>query len=298
MYFLTEIIEVFNLVLYQFRIMFIYWISGIIAGVLVSVLLGAGIRTTASNMNGMGKGFPLVIFASMLGAVSPICMYGTIPIMATLGKKGMPHYVLVSFMVSSVLINPNLFVAGFALGVPLAIARMLVSILAGILAGLLVRCFFGEGNFFDFSSFEIKKKHSEEMTVIKRFFKELNATIVKVTPYFLAGIILTALVDRYFPKELLKLAFSSNRGLGVLLAASLGVPVYFCGGGSIPLLNACINAGMSYGSAIAFMVTGPATKLNNLSALKSILGVRNFMLYIAFIMLFAVLTGLSCDIIT
>jgi uncharacterized membrane protein YraQ (UPF0718 family) len=297
MYLLTEINEIFNLVLYQFRIMFIYWISGILAGVLISVFLGAKIGSAASNMSDRGKGLPLILFASLIGAASPICMYGTIPIMATLSKKGMPHYVLVSFMVSSVLINPNLFVASFALGMPLALARMIVSILAGISAGLLIRCFFREGSFFDFSSFEIKKKCREEMTVLKRFFKELNATIVKVTPYFLAGILLTALVDKYFPKEILRAAFSSNRGLGVLLSASLGVPVYFCGGGSIPLLNACINAGMSYGSAIAFMVTGPATKLNNLSALKAVLGVRNFILYIAFIMLFAILTGLICDFI-
>ena len=37
--------------------------------------------------------------------------------------------------------------------------------------------------------------------------------------------------------------------------------------------------GMSIGSAAAFMITGPATKITNLGALKIVLGVRRFLLY-------------------
>ncbi len=290
---LYEINEIFVLIVYQFKLMFVFWILGILAGVLISVFFSAKIGDLALKMG--DKGISVLIFAAFIGAVSPICMYGTIPVMAVLSKKGLPHYILASFMVSSVLINPNLFVVSFALGVPLALGRIFVSILAGITAGILVKCFFNGNGFFDFRAFNMKKKCSSNDSILIMFFKELNSTIVKITPYFITGIILTALFDRYFPKELISFLFSGNRGLGVLLAASLGVPVYFCGGGSIPLLNACLNSGMSYGSAIAFMITGPATKINNLSAIKVILGVKNFALYIIFIMAFSIVSGLICD---
>jgi uncharacterized membrane protein YraQ (UPF0718 family) len=44
---------------------------------------------------------------------------------------------------------------------------------------------------------------------------------------------------------------------------------------------------MSLGAAAAFMITGPATKITNLSAMKIVLGIRRFALYILFIFAFA-----------
>ena len=50
--------------------------------------------------------------------------------------------------------------------------------------------------------------------------------------------------------------------------------------------------GMSMGSAAAFMITGPATKITNLGALKIAMGWKRFALYIAFVMAFAFGCGL------
>lgn len=43
------------------------------------------------------------------------------------------------------------------------------------------------------------------------------------------------------------------------MAATIGVPLYACGGGTIPLLQAWLANGMTLGSATAFMITRPAT---------------------------------------
>ena len=50
--------------------------------------------------------------------------------------------------------------------------------------------------------------------------------------------------------------FGKNEGFGVLMAATIGVPLYMCGGGTIPLLQQWLVDGMSPGSAAAFMITG------------------------------------------
>lgn len=50
--------------------------------------------------------------------------------------------------------------------------------------------------------------------------------------------------------------------------------------------------GMSMGSAAAFMVTGPATKITNLGALKIVLGLQRFCLCLAFVMAFAFGSGM------
>ena len=60
------------------------------------------------------------------------------------------------------------------------------------------------------------------------------------------------------------------------MAAAIGVPLYACGGGTIPLLQQWLFEGMSVGSAVSFMLTGPAPKITNLGALKIVLGAKHF----------------------
>lgn len=81
------------------------------------------------------------------------------------------------------------------------------------------------------------------------------------------------------------------------MAATIGVPLYACGGGTIPLLQAWLYDGMSMGSAAAFMVTGPATKITNLGAVKIVLGVKRFVSYLAFVMLYSLIIGFVVNLV-
>ena len=101
----------------------------------------------------------------------------------------------------------------------------------------------------------------------------------------------------HVPGDLVSGLFGRNNGFGVLMAATIGVPVYMCGGGTIPLLNEWLADGMSMGSAAAFMLTGPATKITNLGAMKIVLGWKRFFIYMLFVMLFAFATGSLIDFI-
>ena len=53
---------------------------------------------------------------------------------------------------------------------------------------------------------------------------------------------------------------------------------------------------MSMGSDAAFMITGPATKITNLGAVKIVLGIKRFILYIAFVMIFSLATGVLINL--
>ena len=54
---------------------------------------------------------------------------------------------------------------------------------------------------------------------------------------------------------------------------------------------------MSMGSAAAFMLTGPSTKITNLGALKIVLGVKHFALYFTFVMVFSFVTGMVVNLV-
>ena len=56
-----------------------------------------------------------------------------------------------------------------------------------------------------------------------------------------------------------------------------------------------LASGMTLGSAAAFILTGPATKITNLGALKTVLGIRRFLLYIGFVVVFSLITGMAVN---
>ena len=45
------------------------------------------------------------------------------------------------------------------------------------------------------------------------------------------------------------------------------------------------------------MITGPSTKITNLGALKIVLGLRHFLLYLAFVMVYSFVTGLIVNLL-
>lgn len=130
-----------------------------------------------------------------------------------------------------------------------------------------------------------------------RFLKNLWRNVKATGLYFLFGIILSALFQRYVPSDIMADMFGGNEAFGVLMAATIGVPLYACGGGTIPLLQAWLWDGMSMGSASAFMITGPATKITNLGAVKIVLGIKRFIIYLAYAMVFSLVSGLAVNLL-
>ena len=291
----VELFSIGTLIAVQFVRIAPFWAAGILVGSAVSVFLAGALAAAVAGVDASKRGVLPLFIAVVLGAASPVCMYGTIPILASLGRRGVPQYLLAAFMVSSILINPNLFVFSFALGAPLAVTRLVTCLAVAAAAGACVRVFFRNASLFDFGRLGEDPKHRSRAPTALQYLRSVGRGVVKTGPYLLGGIVLTALMDQYFPRDWLEALFHGNRGLGVLLAATVGVPIYVCGGGTIPLLKYWLGAGMSPGSAIAFMVSGPATKLTNLGAVKIVLGMRNFALYIAFCLCLAVISGLAVD---
>jgi uncharacterized membrane protein YraQ (UPF0718 family) len=280
----------------QFQQIAGYWILGMALGSLISVFGKEKIHTLFTALRRKRLGVLGVIPASLLGIASPLCMYGTIPVAASFAEKGMEEDWIAAFVMSSILLNPQLLFYSAALGPAALIIHFTSCFVCGALAGICVRCFYKNKQFFTFAGFETTVNHGIDPNPILRYLKNFGRNIKATGPYFLIGIVLSALFQRYIPAEIMASLFGrENRGFGLLMAATVGVPLYMCGGGTIPLLQQWLASGMSMGSAAAFMITGPATKITNLGAVKIVLGLRRFLLYLAFTILFSLLTGFFVD---
>ncbi len=287
-------------ILYYFTVqlsqIFVYWILGMVIGSLVSVFMKDRIHSAMRELD-TSSGILGIAAASALGIASPLCMYGTIPIAASFSRSGVKDDWLAAFMMSSILLNPQLIIYSAALGTTALAVRIVSCFVCGMAAGLLVHFLCGKKGYFSFGSFDEPKSRDTDPNLLLRFLKNLYRNVRATGLYFAFGILLSALFQRYVPSSLMTRIFGGNETFGVFMAATVGVPLYACGGGTIPLLREWLSQGMSMGSAAAFMVTGPATKITNLGALKIVLGNRNFIIYMVFVMLFALLTGLVTDMI-
>jgi len=267
-----------------------------IFGSMVSVFGKDKIHRAFTALQGKKLGVLGVVPASLLGIASPLCMYGTIPIVAAFAKKGMREDWIAAFMMASMLLNPQLLFFSAALGMPILIIRIVCCFLCGVFAGICIRLFFRNKPFLSLTAFGEISCRDTDPNPLLRFIKNLGRNIRATGPFLLAGIILAALFQRYVPQEAFVRLFGSNRGFGILMAATLGVPLYVCGGGTIPLIQTWMNRGMSLGAAASFMIAGPAMKITNLGALKIVLGIKHFFFYIIFAVVFAFFTGLFIDL--
>ncbi len=282
----------------QLRQIALYYALGIVLGSVISVFVKDKIHGLFRRMGDKKLGVLGIIPASILGIASPLCMYGTIPLAASFSKSGIRDDWLAAFMMSSILLNPQLIIYSTALGPDALTVRIVSCFVCGCTAGILIRVFYKNKPFFNFDGFDEPHDHDTDPNLFLRLIKNIGRNIKATAPWFLVGVLLSALFQRYVPADQFAALFGeAGEGFGVLMAATIGVPLYACGGGTIPLIREWLYSGMSMGSAAAFMLTGPSTKITNLGALKIVLGVKRFLLYLAFVILFSFATGMIVNLI-
>lgn len=294
---LLQSYDIMLLIIYQIKLIVPFWIVGLALGAFLSSHKDKIIDIIIHRFKLKIGRFPQLLLAAVLGVVCPINVQGVLPIIAFLASINVNEGSIAAFLFTSVLINPNLIIYSMVLGIEVMLIRLLLCIFLGVTAGILISVFYKKKKFFNFEGFEDDTIISEKKAKITQFYYNFKKAVKKTAPNLLIGMLLTVLFEKYFPQEIFNYIFLNNRALSVLFMASLGVPLYFCGGGVIPLLKLWLDNGMSIGSAAAFMITGPATKFNNLSGIKVVTNHKNFIIYILFNIVFAVAAGTIIDFI-
>ena len=188
----------------QFEQIFIWWILGMVIGSAVSVFAKDRIHQAFRSLQNKEIGVLGIVAASALGIASPLCMYGTIPIAASFSRSGMKDDWLAAFMMSSILLNPQLIIYSAALGQTVLAVRVISCFLCGIAAGLLIRFACGSRPFFRFEGFDEPKSRDTDPNLLLRYLKNLGRNVKATGIYFLFGILLSALFQRYMPSDVMR----------------------------------------------------------------------------------------------
>jgi len=239
-----------------------------------------------------------VISASIIGIISPLCTYGTIPVVIELYKSKVRIAPLIAFLAASSLMNPQLFImtAG-GIGLEMAIVRTLAvfvfSFAVGMLSYLVPENFMVRKsiNFYDDGGERIANRE-KKLFIVKQYCVNCLMNLRHIGLYLLVGIFLGVLVEFYVPKGLIYSAFRAGRIQSILAGAVLGIPLSPCGGAAIPLVSAMIINGMGKGTALAFFIVGPATRPAPLIAMATLFTPLFLVAYCLFLIFSAVLMGL------
>ncbi len=214
-----------------------------------------------------------IVAGSLLGMLSPLPTFAAIPVGIALIPLGLPIGAVMAFIIASPLINPSvLFLTGTQLGSEIAIARLIAAFAISVAGGL----FFG----FVLKSLnpkleKIRKAHSQ-----RPFHIELWRSTLFFGKYFTIAILISAVVKAMVSPEFVTRIMGQHVQRSLLIAITLGVPFYSCGGAAIPFVEVLRDMGMNKGAVLAFFIAGPATKLETMYMFKSLLGIKYFLIYL------------------
>ena len=230
----------------------------------------------------LGKRGPIqTIKATILGVPMPLCSCGVIPVGASLHRHGAGRGATAAFLASTPQTGVDSIVATYGMLGPLfAIVRVVVAFATGILAGIVVdRIPEKSSNTVRHveSEYSSDETHKSISSLLTYGFYNLPRDIGKslVIGLFIAGI-LGAIIPADF--------FSENIGsspLAFLMITAIAIPLYVCSTGSIPIALAFIHAGLSPGTALVFLIAGPATNAATIGTVWKLLGKWSLTAYLA-----------------
>jgi len=141
-------------------------------------------------------------------------------------------------------------------------------------------------------------EHSRHHSFLEKLEAGLKYAVTDVwadlAGWFLMGLLIAGVIAAILPGELL----ASHLGGGVgsmLLMLAVGIPIYICATASTPVAAALIMKGASPGTALVFLLAGPATNITSLSVITGILGKRGSTIYLLSLSVCAVVCGLLLD---
>jgi hypothetical protein len=264
----------------------------------------------------LGKGrFSSVFKAALLGVPMPLCSCGVLPAAATLKKQGANNGAVTAFLISTPESGVDSILLSWGLLDPiLTIARPISAFISAAVAGLLENSF----SFQDTpqpqpakTPFALAPQASccasttaALPTPPQDFFNKVTTGLSyavnnlwpDIAGWFFIGILLAGVITELVPDKMIS-AWLGGGLSSMLLMLVIGIPLYICASGSTPIAAAFIMKGVSPGTALVFLLAGPATNATSITVLVGLLGKRAVALYLLSIAVVSVLCGLVVDAI-
>ncbi|MEQ8397415.1 permease [Thalassobaculum sp.] len=291
-------------------------------GVLPFLVLSIGVAAyaKASGADGLiaraftGNLPTMVVLAALMGALSPFCSCGVIPLIAALLAMGVPLAPVMAFWLASPLMEPSMFLltAG-TLGTGFAVFKTISAISIGLLGGIGTLLLGRAGLFADplrdsvgnggcggatvRSPKQVTWRFWDEPARREKFARNAFDNTLFLGKWLAVAFFLESLMLAYVPGELVSSAIGGSGWLTVLGATAVGVPAYLNGYAALPLVGGLIEQGMAPGAGMAFLLAGGVSSIPAAIAVWALARPPVFAAYLGFAFCGAFAMGLIYGVV-
>lgn len=250
------------------------------------------------------KGINSVLGAT-LGVITPFCSCSTIPVLTGLLKSGAPFCGVVSFLLTSPVLNPaiiTMFIAFFGIKATVIYATFTFSL--AVVMGLVLdklgyvkevkeiaqaNCCCGVGG----TTWETLNGNfiEKQKQAVKIAAGKAGALFKGVFPYLLLGASIGAFIHEVIPEDLLGNFAGVNQMWAIPLATIVGIPMYIRTETMIPVASILMTKGVAPGVVVALILGGAGASLPELSLLSSIFEKKMIIAFVMSVFAVAIITG-------
>jgi hypothetical protein len=130
------------------------------------------------------------------------------------------------------------------------------------------------------------------------WMKETLHFVRLVLPWLLVGVFIAGILKVAIPESVVTDYVGGNSLFANFIASFLGALMYFATLTEVPVVRAFMDLGMGKGPALALLLAGPALSLPAMLVLRSIMGTKKMLTYVALVMVMATFTGYIFGLIT
>jgi hypothetical protein len=276
-------------------------VLGVFPFLMLSVMIAAFAK--ASSLDRMiAKAFTghlliMIPSAAIVGAFSPFCSCGVIPLVAALLAMRVPLSAVMAFWLASPIMDPTMFVMttgtlGFEFAVYKSVAAVGMGMLGGFsVAGLQRLGAFSEPLRQNVSGGCGSPDVSGTQPIVWAFWQDANrltafrgATLSNaffLGKWLLFAFTLESLMVAYMPEGLVMSALGGEGAAPIFLATLIGVPAYLNGYAALPLVSGLIGEGMEPAAGMAFLLAGGVTSIPASIAVFALARLPVFLAYLA-----------------
>jgi hypothetical protein len=253
------------------------------------------------------KGLKPILIAATVGTLLPVCCVGSLPIALTLRRKGAALGAVLAFLVATPATSISaLIVCWKLLGTGFTIVIFFAIIIMALVMGIIINkmhfvvppgaveteepCCQSQKN-------NGKSPDSTVSQKIKEVFSYAFITLPKeIGLEIIIGVALASFITVFEPLRYLIREYLTGL-TGYFFILIIGLVTYVCSTASIPMADAFLHSGMSYGQGLCYLLVGPITSYGTILVIKKDFGSRVLVVYLSVICIMSLSYGLIYDAI-
>ena len=113
-----------------------------------------------------------------------------------------------------------------------------------------------------------------------------------IVPLLFIGVFVTGIIGGLIPEPMVAGLVGGNSLLSNLVASLVGMAWYFATLTEIPIVEMLMRLGMGQGPALALLLAGPALSLPNMLVIRSVMGTKKTLVFVALVVVMATISGM------